>query len=268
MRFTRSLPSILCILISLLVVSITLGFQVRQEPSRFDDLAIYDPSVIVGVTTLPIASLDTDNSYNIAWKSFLTAHGERWKIYLDGRSGAPLLVEGKGIPLIPGAGNNLSAPDAIDLEYLEISLREFIDQNTSLLLANNAELILNEDATVKLTPEVWQIAFDRSVSGIPVRGERYSFIIGHGNIVSFGATRWSRINTSPTPTLDADAAYQYLAEYMQLTDADQIEHLSTGERRRLRFRSCLDVYFESFRRARNMDRNGRCPHRKDSCSLR
>ena len=95
MRFKRCLSVILCTLISLLVVSSTTGFQVRQEPSRFDGLVIHDPSVTVGVATLPIVSLDGSDPIKSAWDSFLVSYSEKWSIYLDGRSGAPLLVEGE-----------------------------------------------------------------------------------------------------------------------------------------------------------------------------
>jgi fibronectin type 3 domain-containing protein len=209
--------------------SLSLGFQVRQEPSRFDHMVLHDPSLIVGVKTLPIASLDADHPKRLEWKSFLSSHGKNWKIYIDGRSAAPLLVEGQGIPWTPGEGNNLTAPANVTMEYLEKSLRRFISENTSLLQAIDGELILNEEASAKLTPEVWQITFNRTISGVPVRGDRYIFTISHGNLVSFGANRWSKITSSPIPALDGDAAFQSLADYMQLTDAEQIEFLSNGD---------------------------------------
>ncbi len=219
----------LCLLVFILAGSVLLGFQVRQEPSRFDTLVIHNPSVIVGAATLSVESLNSDDPIRVAWESFLKSHGRNWEIYLDGRSGAPLLVEGKGIAWIPGAGNKLNTPVTVTLESLERSLREFITQNSSLFLALDAELILNQEASGKLTPEVWQIVFDRAVSGIPVDGERFILTIGHGNLVSFGATRWSRITTSPTPTLDADMAFQRLFEYMQLTEIDEIIFLNNGD---------------------------------------
>jgi hypothetical protein len=67
------------------------------------------------------------------------------------------------------------------------------------------------------------VVFDRVVSGIPVDGERYLFTIGHGNLVLFGTPRWSRIDASPFPDVDAAEAQARLVSYMQLTAADGID---------------------------------------------
>jgi hypothetical protein len=45
------------------------------------------------------------------WSAFKAANGAAWDIYLDARSGAPQLVQGQGIPLIPGS---LPVPDNND----------------------------------------------------------------------------------------------------------------------------------------------------------
>jgi fibronectin type 3 domain-containing protein len=205
------------------------AFQVRQESSRFDQLVIYDPSRMVSVSTLPLEYLSAHDSMNIEWESFLTAHGENWKIYLDGRSGAPILVEGQGIPWIPGSGNQITAPSEVTLDYLEDSLRAFLSINISLFLAQNAELSFNDGASGRITPELYQIVFDRTIDGIPVSGDRYIFAIGHGNLISFGATRWGRIDVNTVPTLDERETFLKLTNYMQIYDEEQITFRSNGE---------------------------------------
>ncbi len=216
------------LLILALMVPAAVGFQVRQEQSRFDHLVIHDPSN-VSVATTPLASLDSDHPLRAGWNSFLGAHGASWNVYLDSRSGAPLLVEGQGIPLIPGFGNTIKDSSDVTVNRLETIIRAFMEGNVSLLLANGNELVLNHDASLQVTPELWQIVFNRKVSGIPVAGDQYIFSIGHGNLISFGATRWGRITTSPIPSLPSDVALKNLFEYMELTGDEQIEYLNAEE---------------------------------------
>jgi len=75
-------------------------------------------------------------------------------------------------------------------------LRPFIADHRALLLADDAELVLDRDASGLLSPEVWQIAFNRVVAGRAGAGERYLFTIGHGNLISFGR----RAGAASTPT--------------------------------------------------------------------
>ena len=48
----------LCALFFIMAGAASLGFQVRQEPSRYDHLVIYDPSSTVTVATLSVDSLE------------------------------------------------------------------------------------------------------------------------------------------------------------------------------------------------------------------
>src|SRR5438093_7526897 len=211
------------VLVLTLTVSQTVAYQIRKEASRFDKLAIPDPSQAVSVSTLPTDSLAPSDPTRAGWESFKVAHGQGWSIYLDRRSGAPLLVEGQGIPWIAGSGNHLVDSSPVSLVSLEKSLRAFIGQNSSLLLARESELVLDKQASGKIAPEVWQVVFDRGVAGVPVAGDRYIFTIGHGNLVSFGASRWSAITTDPTPSIDAGEALRRLYAYMHLTGAEGID---------------------------------------------
>jgi fibronectin type 3 domain-containing protein len=229
MKSGQFLSLCLCALIFLLIGATALGFQERQEPSRFDLLVIHDPSVTVGVATLSVDSLASTDPHRIAWDSFKSTHGPEWKIYLDGRSGVPMLVEGQGIPWMDKSGESMLDGSPANVETLEVSLRKFVSQNAAIFLTRDDELVLNRDASLRLTPEVWLITFDRMAEGIPVRGNRYVFTISHGNLVSFGAPRWSRITTNPTPSLGADQALQQLYQYMQLNGDEGIELVNYGD---------------------------------------
>src|SRR5262245_39903878 len=92
--------------LSLLLVGVgaVLAFQVRPKTSRFDVLVIEDQTESLDVSTTPVASLASSERLRGAWDGFKAAHGSNWAIYLDRRCGAPMLVEGQGIPLADRAG--------------------------------------------------------------------------------------------------------------------------------------------------------------------
>ncbi len=188
------------------------ALQIPQQPSRFDALVVDDPTAGLDVATTSPSSLPAASTARIGWEKFRAASGGAWSVYLDRRSGAPLLVEGQGIawPI---------APDATTVS-IAASLRAFIAGHRDLLLADDAELVLDEDASGPLTDDAWQIVFDRAVAGVPVRGERFVFTIGHGSLVAFGATRWSRIDASPFPDLDPKDAQGQVAAYLRLAPSD------------------------------------------------
>jgi subtilisin-like proprotein convertase family protein len=172
-------------------------------------LVVQNPTHSLDVATTPIASLPSTEHLREAWERFRAKHGPSRSVYLDRRSGAPLLVEGPGLPWPVGK-------DAT-VETIAASLRTLIAGNRALLLADDAELVLDGDASGALSEDVWQIVFGRRVSGVPVADERYVFTIGHGNLIAFGASRWSRIDADPHPDIDAFAALDRVAIYMGLT---------------------------------------------------
>lgn len=204
----------------LVTASSAVAFQVRQEPSRFDALVVEDPSQSLDVATTPVASLPSTESSRGAWEAFRAVHGQAWSVYLDRRSGAPLLVEGRGLPWPIAKGATV--------ESIAASLRTFIAGSKTLLFADNAELVLDRPASGSLSPDVWQIAFRRAIAGVPVVGERYVFTIGHGNLISFGATRWSRIDANPVPDIEATEALSRLTAYMGLNVADGVRMIDKG----------------------------------------
>jgi hypothetical protein len=171
MRHSKSSFCKTALLLIALTASLTAAraFQERQEQSRFDALAIGDPQAMVAPASMSLASLRPDDSLVQGWKAFRAAHGESWDVTLDARSGAPLLVEGEPIPGIVGWGGAAgSGPESLD--ELAVSLRAFLAGNASILLAKDEELRFNKGGSGSLSPEVWQVTFDRSVSGVPVAG--------------------------------------------------------------------------------------------------
>ena len=204
----------------LVTASQVVAFQVRPPSSRFDALVIDDPAPSLDVATTPAASLPPTEPLRGAWDAFRASHGQAWSVYLDRRSGAPLLVEGRGIPWPIAKGATVAS--------IAASLRTFVAGRQTLLLAENAELILDPAASGPLSPDVWQIVFNRAIAGVPVLGERYVFTLGHGNLISFGAPRWSRIDASPFPDIDAAEALVRLTAYLGLKTGDGVTVLDKG----------------------------------------
>ena len=223
MRRESQLPSgsrwriAFAVFVALLTVTANsvLALQVRARSSRFDALVVDAPTQSLDVATTPLASLEAADRVRGAWQGFRAAHGPSWSVYLDRRSGAPLLVAGQGIPWPVGA--------EATVESIADSLRPFIEGNRALLLADRAELVLDRDASGQPAPDVWQIAFGRAVAGVPVDGQRYVFTLGHGNLTAFGAPRWSRIDVSPFPDIGSSEAWELLSSYMGLDAADRVK---------------------------------------------
>jgi hypothetical protein len=199
----------------LVTASAVVALQVPETRGRFDSLIVADPTSSLDVATTPLGSLPAGDSARAGWEHFRAAHGREWSIYLDRRSGAPLLVEGQGIAWPTGKGTTIDS--------LAASLREFVKGNRTLFLADDTEIVLDHEASGPLLEDVWRVAFDRQISGIPVAGERYLFTIGHGRLISFGAPRWSRIDASPFPDLDAREAQERLSAHMGLTVTDAVD---------------------------------------------
>ena len=213
--------ALVAILASLLPAgSAVFAFQVRPKTSRFDALVVDDQTASLDVSTAPVAALPANEPLRGAWEGFRGKHGPSWSVYLDLRSGAPLLVEGQGIPWPIARGATV--------ETIAPSLRNFVAGNRTLLLADNAELVLDRDGSGALTPDVWQIAFRRVVAGVPVVGERYLFTIGHGKLIAFGAPRWSRIDANPIADIDQSEALVRLFTYMGLKPGDPVKIENKG----------------------------------------
>src|SRR5438093_773894 len=77
------------------------ALQIPQQQSRFDAIAIPDPSVVVSPATLAVDAALVPETILTGWNSFRAENDGAWDVYLDARSGAPELVQGQGIPFVP-----------------------------------------------------------------------------------------------------------------------------------------------------------------------
>jgi subtilisin-like proprotein convertase family protein len=202
------------------------AFQVRQEKTPLDDRVIVDPVATMNGDAVPLESTAVAGSKKAAWGRLSMNATGGWRVLLDAKSGAPLLVDGVGIPWAAAAPKGAAAPT---LEALEDSFRKFLADNRDILLADDAELRLDRDASVELTPNASQVVFDHVVAGIPVLGDKYVFMLGHGNLVLFGASRWTPVTTSPVPAIGSAEALGRLQIHMGLAPSTPMKVMGPGE---------------------------------------
>ena len=194
---------------------------VPQGIGRFDALLIQDPaSRIPTVAETPDQVLGYEAG-RAGWAAFRAESGGAWRVWIDRRSGAPLLAQGDAVRWV-------SAGQIATAGGLETAARRFVGSHESLFGVRTSELSLNVDGTASTDPDHWVVVFDRVVQGIPVEGEHFVLYVNRGSLVSFGADRWGAIDAVAAPALDAPSAYALLRAYMGLGSADTVEMVESG----------------------------------------
>jgi hypothetical protein len=134
------------------------------------------------------------------WSSFEDRYGRGWRLEVDRRTGAPLLIEGQGIPLFPGPGNELdraaygpAAAGEPRLDDVAAAARAFLEQHQELLGIADATLELDQRASraldaggLRWNVRLDQVVRDPALGTIPVSGAHVFFRIGGGNLLQFG----------------------------------------------------------------------------------
>ena len=153
-------------------------------------------------------------------QGFRGRHGGQWEFSLDARTGRPVLVQGSGIPMIPGRGNSLAANvlaglpmpgGEVTVNTLEPLARGFIEENASLLLPARGTLELDRTSSAILRDgSLASIYFNWKIDGVPVEGAAVFVRLNSGNLVQFGAPLVGPVSTSTQPLLDAEKAIEVL----------------------------------------------------------
>jgi hypothetical protein len=190
----------------------------NNVPNRFDRLAIQDPSSRLGVVAEAPERVPGLEALRDGWSAFRRAHGASWRVWVDRRSGTPILAEGAGIPWF-------SADQAITADQLEQKARGLLAGHGAALGVAGSELVWNKQASGATEPGRWVLSFDRVVAGIPVEGEHFVLYVNRGRLVSFGATRWGAIATTPGAVYGEPTARELLYAYMGLSARDRVEEI-------------------------------------------
>jgi hypothetical protein len=229
MRVIRS-PRIASFLaLSLFVLAFAgtaLAVSVPERDSSLADLIRYRPGGVIGVRAVAHLDLEETDALRQEWDAFVRDQGGGWRIWIDRRSGLPLLASGRGIAWAPGPGNDLEGASAT-VDDLEVRAREFLADNRVLLGEWGDQLVLDAEATALRGGRSWKITFRQVVDGVEVENSRYDFHVGHGNLISFGATRWAPVRVSAEPGMTRDEARGKLDEYTGI-DRGAVVELNAG----------------------------------------
>jgi len=195
-----------------------LAQRVKARESTFDDLAFQRPEMqpaavhVTGAESAPAPCV-----------AFLGGEGKGWRLVLDEAAGAPALLEGRGIPWLPGTASGIPAPAGLPkgtesawrLQQLEAQARAFLDRYPGLLGARSEDLVLNPEASGRFSDYLDYADFQWVYTGLEVEGARVVFRVNHGNLVQMGQEFVSPAirHLDPHPSLSLETAWQVLWAY-------------------------------------------------------
>ena len=169
---------------------------------------------------------------------FLAEHSSQWEIRWDTRSDRPNLVQGAGVPVLPGRGNTLtrsrvglSGQGAVTVSDVERVLRAFMDDYPELFGIAQEELVLNPRSTVNVGErgEIWLVEFQQVHDGVPVEGANVYFRINNGNLIQFGTDRIADVKTATRPSVNPEEAFAATLDALASDVSEVSEILSAPE---------------------------------------
>lgn len=186
----------------------------RHEPSRFDAKAIEPPGLVIATRGMPLAELSPADPLRAGWEAFGARHGG-WAVTLDHRSGLPTLAHGAGVTWLDGTETD-------PLAAIEARARAFLAEHRLLLGDWGRQLVLDTQASGRMSETAWLLVFRQGVDGVPVDGARFDFHVVQNRMVAFGAERWARVNTPTTPRVAAAEASDALFKYLETAPSDVV----------------------------------------------
>jgi fibronectin type 3 domain-containing protein len=160
------------------------------------------------------------------WAGFLADNGQGWRLILDQMSGRVSMIEGQGIPWIPGKGNNLSGRDLgldagvqgkdVPEDVVAARALELVQQFPDLFGVPSSDLQLNRRGSGPLMNYLYIIDFNLIHNGIPVEQAHVVFRINHGNLIQFGQESVAPSVTAADtePSLGPDEAWNRVWQYI------------------------------------------------------
>ncbi|MDB4324869.1 hypothetical protein N9971_00840, partial [bacterium] len=156
-----------------------------------------------------------------------------WQFRMDPRTERFTMIQGSGLPLIPGRGNNLqvksfaglkSAEGRIDMQQVEPLVREFVERNRERIGPPTGELVLDPKASIARDRDrLISVYYDWHVGGVRVEGARVFARINSGNITQFGGRYVGPIDLDPTPQIRPGRALKNLFDYSGDADTALVE---------------------------------------------
>ncbi|MBN1879482.1 hypothetical protein JW823_05170 [bacterium] len=184
----------------LALASATQAFDVYDESSIPAQLLIpIDPNLNVSPSVEYFSFRDNQVPNHQGILGFFEKFGHHWDIQMDRRNNRPELISGRGIPLIPGAGNDLTMDEirlngqsiqSIDRDSMIELAKNFLQQNPDVLNIDMEQLVADYSNTRGYENDrIWFVHFTQVIDGITVKDSDVFFRINSGNITQFGAYR-------------------------------------------------------------------------------
>ncbi|MBN1295289.1 hypothetical protein JXA80_00825 [bacterium] len=192
----------LVILLSPMSILTVSGFDIPEEnPVSRALLVVPHQDIQVTPSVENFFHFDGTRPAIAGYDQFLNRFGAQWDIQYDRRNNRPDIISGQGIPMIPGAGNELTMKDVLldgrSIQSIDASImidltRQFIiDQNDLLRLdLSQLEPDLDNTLTFGSNNRIWLVHFKQVYAGIEVKFADVFFRYNAGNLTQFGAHRY------------------------------------------------------------------------------
>jgi len=156
-------------------------------------------------------------------RAFIGRYGGQWEFSVERRTGRPVLMQGSGIPMIPGRGNaldenalaGLPRPGGrITLDTLEPLARAFLETNRALLHPGRGELELDrKTSAIREDGRLASLYFCWRIDGVPVERANVFLRLNSGNVTQLGAPLVGPVHLDAKPALPAAEAIERLLAY-------------------------------------------------------
>ncbi len=198
--------------------------------------AFVDPALQV------LPQIESDSAVGVQSGQSLRAFKGRykgdWTIRWDRRSDRPNLIQGSGVPLLPGhAGADASTSAQastvpVELDAVVAAVEGFRKEVEPLLRLDGIDLRLDRQrsASFGADPDRWFVNLAQYHQGLPVRGAYAYFRIVHGNVVQFGTQRVAEVDIDVTPAQPREDAWRSALGQLQLAPGASVaEIVEPGE---------------------------------------
>jgi len=196
---------------------------VNRRSSRFDRVVVADPSWSIGIVAETPDAIPGFDQERAGWAAFQSQNGGGWNVFVDRRSGSPLLVQGPGVRWFP-----LDAKPV--LQDVVGKAHAFVRANETLFKVRDAQLVLSVAGSGPVDKDHTILLFERAVDGVKVDREQFLLFVTRGSLSAFGANSWGPLEHAPKATVDKATARQILYGHMGILGTDAVTDLAVPEK--------------------------------------
>lgn len=195
------------------------------------------PELEVGPSLTTYKAGAREMAQRVELQGLFQQYSNNWEVRWDERGDRAHLIQGVGIPLLPGKGNKLtrsqlglSAFRELSLNDVEPLLRDFMDRNLELFRVDLDDLVLDAESSVVAgeNQNYWSVEFQQTRNGIPVDGANIYFRINNGNIVQFGNNRIGDVRVNTVPRITRAQAFRTALRTVGFRPSEVSERVERG----------------------------------------